>query len=292
MKRLSALCAVMLIICMLCFSLRTFAADNYIVLDGFAFDVNSSGEAVIHEYRGSSTEVVIPEKLLNSDVTEIDDYAFYGKSGVTSVSFENAVHLEYIGCSAFSGTGITALNIPSWVGEVDFAAFQNCASLEEVVLGSGITTVAMQSFYNCDSLCSVTLPQNLETIEEYAFAGCEQLKYLELPASVALIEDSAFNGDDDLVLGVWYDSYAYHYAKNNGIFCVLLDGVKQGDANGDDQIGIADVTAIQRHIAEFETLEGMNLIAADVTQDGIVDILDATALQMYLAEYEIEYPVG
>ena len=73
---------------------------------------------------------------------------------------------------------------------------------------------------------------------------------------------------------------------------MLLDGVKQGDANGDDQIGIADVTAIQRHIAEFETLEGMNLIAADVTQDGIVDILDATALQMYLAEYEIEYPVG
>lgn len=292
MKKLSALCAVMIIICMLSFSLRAFAADNYIVLDGFAFDVNSQGEAVIHDYRGSSSDVVIPEKLLNGKVTAIDDYAFFGKTGVSSVSFENAADLKYIGCSAFCGSGLTAVDIPSQITDVDFGAFQNCASLEEAVLGDGITTIVMQSFYNCDSLRYVTLPQNLTTIEEYAFADCEQLQYVEIPASVTTIDQSAFEGDDELVLGVWYDSVAYHFAKDNGILCVLLDGVKQGDANGDNRVNISDVTAIQRHLAEFEPIEGIYLSAADVDQNGVVDIIDATVLQMYLAEYDVDYPVG
>ena len=292
MKRFSALCAVMLIICLLGFSTKAFAADNYFVMNGFAFDINSDGESVIHEYRGSSSDVVIPEKLLNGTVTAIDDYAFYGKAGVTSVSFENAVGLRYIGCCAFSGTGITGLSIPSWVEEVDFGAFQNCASLENIVLGDGVTTISMQSFYNCDSLISVTLPQNLETIEEYAFADCEQLQYVEIPASVTSIDQTSFEDDENLVLGVWYNSYAYHFAKENGILFLLLDEVKLGDANGDKRIGIADVTAIQRHLAEFETLEGIYFTAADINQDGVINITDATLLQMYLAEYDIEYPVG
>ena len=68
--------------------------------------------------------------------------------------------------------------------------------------------------------------------------------------------------------------------------------VVRGDANGDNITNISDVTAIQRHIAGLELLEGKNLAAADVNKDGGVTIDDATELQRYLAEYGNPCGVG
>ena len=59
-----------------------------------------------------------------------------------------------------------------------------------------------------------------------------------------------------------------------------------GDVNGDGVVSVTDITAIQRHIAEFTPqLEGNRLKAADVDLDGDVSIKDVTYIQMYLAEY-------
>ncbi len=57
-----------------------------------------------------------------------------------------------------------------------------------------------------------------------------------------------------------------------------------GDADGNGAADISDVTAMQRHIAEFELLKGDLLNAADINGNGKVDISDATHLQMYLAQ--------
>ena len=59
-----------------------------------------------------------------------------------------------------------------------------------------------------------------------------------------------------------------------------------GDVNGDNKVDITDATAIQRHLAEMESLSGQALALADVNSDGKVDISDATHLQMYLAEFD------
>ncbi len=109
---------------------------------------------------------------------------------------------------------------------------------------------------------------------------------------MSVIANSAFQNDSNLTLGVWYGSYAYTYAKQRGITYVLLDAVKLGDVDGDDVVNINDVTAIQRHLAEYEFLDGIYLYAADVNRDGDVAIDDATTLQQSLAEYEINYPIG
>lgn len=50
------------------------AADSYVTLYGFSFDINDSGEAVIHGYDNRSADVKIPNKLLGSNVAVIDDY--------------------------------------------------------------------------------------------------------------------------------------------------------------------------------------------------------------------------
>ncbi len=62
-----------------------------------------------------------------------------------------------------------------------------------------------------------------------------------------------------------------------------------GDANLDGTINIKDVTAIQRHCAEYESLTGNAATAADVDGDGSITVNDATCIQLYLAEFDNGY---
>ena len=66
-----------------------------------------------------------------------------------------------------------------------------------------------------------------------------------------------------------------------------IDYTMIGDANSDGRVNIRDVTAIQRHVAEYEILTGSAFLAADTDGNGVVDINDATLLQQYLAEFDV-----
>ena len=97
---------------------------------------------------------------------------------------------------------------------------------------------------------------------------------------------------ENIILGVHEGSYAQEYAQNRGISYIVLETIKLGDANGDGYVNVNDVTAIQRHAAELELLEGINFHAADINGDGNVSVDDATELQRFLAEYVVDYPIG
>ncbi len=58
----------------------------------------------------------------------------------------------------------------------------------------------------------------------------------------------------------------------------------RGDANGDGDVTIDDVTLIQMHLADILYLDDNQLKAAEVDGDGDVTIDDVTRIQMYLAE--------
>ena len=64
-----------------------------------------------------------------------------------------------------------------------------------------------------------------------------------------------------------------------------------GDVDGDGQVLISDVTALQRHIAEIEE-EGFVEAAADIDGDGEITINDVTQIQYYVAEMPVDYPIG
>lgn len=65
-----------------------------------------------------------------------------------------------------------------------------------------------------------------------------------------------------------------------------------GDAEQDNEVNIRDATAIQKHIANLETLSENALLCADADQNNNINIKDATAIQKHIAGIPTGYPIG
>ena len=81
-------------------------------------------------------------------------------------------------------------------------------------------------------------------------------------------------------------------ASTDGVLTITGNPAILGDVDGDGQVTIKDVSAIQLYIAEELSADDINLQAADIDGNGSVNISDATALQLFLAEYDVDYPIG
>ena len=134
---------------------------------------------------------LVKDLVIPDNVTQIDDYAFFGYSGLTSVTIGNGV--TSIGKSAFQNCiGLGSVSIPDNVTSMGDSAFQNCSSLGSVTIGNGLTKIGEYVFEKCYGLTSVTIGSNVSSIGYYAFADCTNLTNIVLPNSVTLIDYNAF----------------------------------------------------------------------------------------------------
>jgi len=116
-------------------------------------------------------EVTIPETVNGYSVTIIDSYAFYGCSGLTSVTIPNSV--TSIVNSAFAGcSGLTSVTIPNSVTSIGDLAFAGCSGLTSVTIPNGVTYISYAAFYGCSGLISVTIPNSVKNIGFSAFYEC------------------------------------------------------------------------------------------------------------------------
>ena len=100
-------------------------------------------------YSGAAETLDIPEKRLGIRVTEIETGAFQAAKELKSLSVPGSV------CS---------------VGEL---AFNECSSLETVVLNEGVAELQPQAFASCVNLQAVYVPASLHTFSEETFSGSD-----------------------------------------------------------------------------------------------------------------------
>ena len=100
-------------------------------------------------------------------------------------------------------------------------------------------------------------------------------------------EDSNFSITYDVTAGKTYVIGCKMYSSSIGSFDLVVNfepnnTYKIGDANGDEKVTVADITVIQKYLANRLQLSDEQLMACDVNKDGVVNIEDATLIQKYL----------
>lgn len=183
------------------------------------------------------TTIVLSDKLLKIDSNaftlsgltsivipgSVECLGTYSATSTTSGSvFKDCVNLTSVTLnegltticdSAFAGTAITSITIPSTVTRVGLNIckdvttlknatvlcnvlnnnmFNGCTGLESVQLSENITKIANYTFANCTSLTTISLPNGVTEIGPYAFQNCTNLTQIKLPDELVTIQTSAF----------------------------------------------------------------------------------------------------
>ena len=262
----------------------------------------------------SLTSLIIP-----NGVTFIGGWAFQNCCNLTNVTIPATV--TYIGYSAFYGcSSITKINIPNSVELICNNAFMGCNSLSSITVESGnpvydsrsncnaiietasntlisgcqhttipssVTAIDENAFYNNTGLKSIIIPQSIKRIGYSAFSGCTNLKDIFTKIS----QLSEFSYGDDIfkdvptstcVLHVPYGtSRIYKSMSQWREFSNIVEMNNASDANGDNEVNIADVNYIIDLI-----LSGIYDPNADANEDGELNIADVNEVISHILDGE------
>ena len=123
---------------------------------------------------------------LSKNVQTIGTNTFKGLSALETVTIPNGSKLEIIGDYAFSGTSITAINLPEGLTTINKFAFSNANQLAAVVIPSTVSSIGLNAFEGNSALTSATFApaaageKEVElTISSYAFSGASALAEIQ-----------------------------------------------------------------------------------------------------------------
>ncbi len=116
-------------------------------LDVLQYEVFAD-RAVITDFTGTDTEIVVTSHIGSYPVTEIGHYAFEAAWDVTSIT------------------------LPDSVTTISEQAFADCESLTSVNIPEEVTFIGRGAFSNCISLTELTIPASVTDTQEEMLTGC------------------------------------------------------------------------------------------------------------------------
>ena len=178
MKHLKHLFTALLLLC------ATVATAHNFEVGGIYYSItDATNKKVVVTYKGNSNihysneytgSVTIPESVTYNgntySVTSNGHYAFWGCTGLTSITIPNSV--TSIGDCAFWGcTGLTSIEIPNSVTSIGNYAFKNCTGLTSITIPNSVTSIGWNAFSGCSGLTSVVIGNSVTSIGWNAFEG-------------------------------------------------------------------------------------------------------------------------
>ena len=206
--------------------------------------------------------VEVKDLVIPDYIKSIGNYAFYGCTGLTSVTIPNSVtsigessfgycsclanivveegnnfYDSRENCNAIIRTADNTLiagcqnsSIPNSIQSIGDYAFYDCASLTSIDIPNSVTSLGNYAFYNCSGLTSVTIPNSVTSLGNYAFCNCSGLNSVTVPYSITEIGEGAFYGT------AWYNNqpnglvyagnvaYKYKGTMPSGTSLTIKDG--------------------------------------------------------------------
>ena len=190
------------------------------------FDSRDNCNAII-KTKTNSLVLGCKDTVVPDSVTQIDQEAFIGNTGITGITIPDSV--TSIGEDAFSGCeNLENITVPDSVKSIGGDAFSDTPWYDnqpdglvyagkvayeykgtcpaDLEIKEGTVAIADKAFFGCDNLVSVTIPDSVVRIGGGAFEYCDNLENITIPDSVTSIGSGAFyntpwydNQPDDLV---------------------------------------------------------------------------------------------
>lgn len=249
------------------------------------------------------------------------EHALMGQSGLTSITLPDG--LKRIGNSEFYQTSISEITIPASVQEIGDRAFAGCKTITSVKVDKDnpyftdvdgvLYSKDMSELIYCPKRgdSSFKLPVSVTKIDSFAFADADisELTILRDDVEIAPFAfgfDVVYSRNNGGIYGENYQviyqpmnvichegSPAEAYAQNMMLNIESTDerAFELGDADGDGETNLMDVTRIQMSFAKPNIVNVADRIAVDIDRNKLVEIIDATYLQRWLNQMEIPYEI-
>jgi len=100
--------------------------------------------------------------------------------------------------SAFYGCkGLTSVIVPSSVTTIADKVFSGCTGLTSVTLPPTLTTIGYLSFYSCSNISTITIPASVTLIKTSAFYSCRFQSIIAYPTQPPSLESNALGINKD-----------------------------------------------------------------------------------------------
>lgn len=168
------------------------------------YRVEDDNTITITMYKGTDTEVVIPNYINNKPVKKIsatyrydsEGDGWYGSLWGTDICDEVKLHYTV----DIEQNTITKVIVSEGIEIIDSCVFNYSKALEEVILPSNLTTISRDAFSDCSSLSSIVIPESVENIASYSFYECTNLTTIYVKKETDSISGAPWGADNATVI--------------------------------------------------------------------------------------------